>query len=169
MARISGKGVYFFCGSFVFLCLVFLMLSRLFIAALWSPVGKGLTSWLLLVIVTFPCGILGQVWYLIVSFPDHCHLSYFECIKVWGFALLILSNFFLNIPWKWNNLVSLRPNYFFFMRYSKMGAWTLNPSRSATENVDIGHDLYSMQCSKECVKRQSLHKLWDKHSYFSKH
>ena len=32
-----------------FLCLVFLMLSRLFIAALWSPAGKGLTSWLLLV------------------------------------------------------------------------------------------------------------------------
>ena len=32
----------------MFLCLVFLMLSRLFIAALWSPAGKGLTSWLLL-------------------------------------------------------------------------------------------------------------------------
>ena len=40
---------YFFCGSFVFLCLVFLMLSRLFIVALWSPTGKGLTIWLLLV------------------------------------------------------------------------------------------------------------------------
>ena len=33
----------------MFLCLVFLKLSRLFIAALWSPAGKGLTSWLLLV------------------------------------------------------------------------------------------------------------------------
>ena len=32
-----------------FLCLVFLMLSHLFIAALWSPAGKGLTSYLLLV------------------------------------------------------------------------------------------------------------------------
>ena len=31
------------------LCFGFLMLSRLFIAALWSPAGKGLTSWLLLV------------------------------------------------------------------------------------------------------------------------
>ena len=27
--------------------------------------------------VTFPCGILGQVWYLIVSFLDLCRLSYF--------------------------------------------------------------------------------------------
>ena len=32
-----------------FLCLVFLMLSHLIIAALWSPAGKGLTSLLLLV------------------------------------------------------------------------------------------------------------------------
>ena len=31
------------------LCLVFVMLSRLFIAALWSPEGKGLASWLLFV------------------------------------------------------------------------------------------------------------------------
>ena len=28
----------------------------------------------------FPCGVLGQVWYLIVSFPDLCHLSYFPLI-----------------------------------------------------------------------------------------
>ena len=57
-----------------YLCLVFAMLSRLFIAALWSPAGKGLTSWLLFamfncVFVTFPCGITGQVRYLIVSIP----------------------------------------------------------------------------------------------------
>ena len=30
------------------------------------------------IFVTFPCGILGQVWYLIVLFPDLCHLSYFS-------------------------------------------------------------------------------------------
>ena len=58
-----------------YFCLVFVMLSRLFIAALWSPAGKGLTSWLLFVMfncvfVCFPCGILGQVWYIIVSIPD---------------------------------------------------------------------------------------------------
>ena len=48
-------------------CLVFAMLLRLFIAALLSPAGKGLISLLLFVMfngvfVTFPCGILGQVW-----------------------------------------------------------------------------------------------------------
>ena len=64
------------------LCLVFVMLSHLFIAALWPPAGKGLTSWLFFlmfncVFVTFTCGILGHVWYLIVSIPNLSHLSYF--------------------------------------------------------------------------------------------
>ena len=30
------------------------------------------------IFVTFQCGILGQVWYLIVLFPDLCRLSYFD-------------------------------------------------------------------------------------------
>ena len=80
-----------------FLRLVFLMLSRLFIAALWSPAGKGQASWLLLVMFivfffTFPCGILGQVWYLIVSIPDLCRLSYFDCFPVILFFVLMLYN-----------------------------------------------------------------------------
>ena len=29
-----------------------------------------------LVFITFPCDILGQVWYLIVSIPHLCRLSY---------------------------------------------------------------------------------------------
>ena len=32
-----------------YLCLAFVMLLHLFIAALWSPEEKGLTSWLLFV------------------------------------------------------------------------------------------------------------------------
>ena len=68
-----------------YLRLVFVMLSRLFIAAFRSSSGKGLTSWLLFVMfncvfVTFPCGILGQVWYFIVSIRDLCRLSYFYSI-----------------------------------------------------------------------------------------
>ena len=33
-----------------YICLVFVMSSRLFIAALWSPVGKRLTTWFLFVL-----------------------------------------------------------------------------------------------------------------------
>ena len=51
------------------------MLSCLFIADLWSSAGTGLASWLscmlcFIVFVTFPCGVLGQVWHLIVTIPD---------------------------------------------------------------------------------------------------
>ena len=65
-----------------YLCLVFVMLSRLSIAALWSPAGKGLTYWLSFVMfncvfVTVLYGILGQEWCLIASIPNLCHLSYF--------------------------------------------------------------------------------------------
>ena len=66
---------------------VFVMLSHASIFDIsWSPAKKGLTSWLSFVMfncvfVTFPCGILGQVWYLIVSIPDLCPLSYFYVEK----------------------------------------------------------------------------------------
>ena len=29
----------------------------------------------------FPIGILGQVWFLIVSIPDLCPISYFDCLE----------------------------------------------------------------------------------------
>ena len=70
-----------------FFCIVFVLLSRLLIAAFWSPAGKGLTSLLSfvvlnIVVVTFPFGILGQVWYLIVSIPDLCPLSYCHTVHI---------------------------------------------------------------------------------------
>ena len=34
------------------------------------------------VFVTFPCGVLGQVWYLIVLIPDLCLLPYFYTLGV---------------------------------------------------------------------------------------
>ena len=69
--------------------------ARLFICALWSPAGKGLTSWLSFVVsyceCNFPFGILGQVWYLIVSIPDFFTLTYFLSISCFG------SNFFREV------------------------------------------------------------------------
>ena len=62
------------------------MLLRLLIATLWSTAGKGLTSWLSSVMfncvfASFPCGIVGQVWYLIVLIHDICQLSYFDILS----------------------------------------------------------------------------------------
>ena len=69
---------------FCYLCFVLAKLSCLFIAALWLPAEKGLTFLALLyvmfscIFVTFPCGDLRQVWYLIVSIPDLCLLTFFD-------------------------------------------------------------------------------------------
>ena len=49
-----------------YLCLVFVTLSRLFIAALWSPEGKGLTSWLLVVM------------FIVILLPSHL-ISWDRC------------------------------------------------------------------------------------------
>ena len=66
-----------------FLSCVCYAFASLFIDALLSPAGNGLTDWLSFVMsncmfVTCPCGILGQVWYFIVSIPDLCPFSYFS-------------------------------------------------------------------------------------------
>ena len=70
-----------------YICLVFAILCGLFIVALASPAGIGLTSWLsfvmlICVFVIFPCGILGQVWCLIISIPDLCPFYYFPYHEV---------------------------------------------------------------------------------------
>ena len=58
------------------------MLSFLFIVALWSPAGKRANLVFMCVIfscvfVTFPYGVLGQVWHLILSVPDLGRFTYF--------------------------------------------------------------------------------------------
>ena len=65
-----------------YLYFVFVMLLRLFIAALWSPAVKGLTSWLLYVMfnciyVTFPCGFR----FVLFHFPHalYAYKSYWLC------------------------------------------------------------------------------------------
>ena len=55
-----------------FLCLVFLMLSRLFIAP-WERADLVTLVGDVYNCILYP----GSVWYLIVSFPDLCRLSYF--------------------------------------------------------------------------------------------
>ena len=56
-----------------FLCLEFLMLLRLFSAALWSPAGKGLTSWLLLMMFLYFCYY--SMWYFGSGVALDCVIS----------------------------------------------------------------------------------------------
>ena len=70
---------------FSVLCLLCLC-TRLFICALWSPAGKGLTSRLSFVVsncefgTTFPLVSIGHIWYLILSIPDLCTFTYFAVV-----------------------------------------------------------------------------------------
>ena len=62
-------------------------------------------------------------------------------------------SFFLNIPWKWNNLVSLRPNYFIFIGYWKTGGregFRVNPL-----NLLIRHNT-----TKVCFLMIQHHSSW---------
>ena len=85
-----------------YLSIVFVMRLCLFVAALLSPAGKELTSWLSFVwfncvFVTFPCGILGQVWYIIVSIPDLCLLSYFVTAKILIMTIMTSLTLFVSL------------------------------------------------------------------------
>ena len=62
-----------------YLCLVFVMLLCLFIAALWSPEGKELTSWLLFVMFI--------VFFLL------SHLVSWDRCGSWLYRFLILAVF----------------------------------------------------------------------------
>ena len=59
--------------------------AHLFICALWSPAGKGLTSWLSFLVskcdfVTFPFVSLVRCTTYFVSIPDLCTLTYLNVI-----------------------------------------------------------------------------------------
>ena len=88
------SGAYFV-DPFCYLCFMSVMLSRLFIATLWSPAGKGLTSWLLFVM--FSCVFL---WILF------CYLC---------FMSVVLSCLFIAALWspaEKANLLALVCNIF---------------------------------------------------------
>ena len=87
MAASSHKYVprrYFFSGSFMFfsvLCLLRLCASvymSLVVTCRERAYLYALVCGVQLWVCHFPIGTLGQVWYLIVSIPDLCTLTYFK-------------------------------------------------------------------------------------------
>ena len=74
---------YIFSGSLCFFCRVFVMplsasVYLCLVVTCWERADLlalicGVKLW----VCHFPFGILGQVWYLIVSIPDLCTLTYF--------------------------------------------------------------------------------------------
>ena len=63
------------------------------------------------VFVTFPCSILGQVWYLIVSIPDFCCLSYYDHCVIRQFEVIMFLDY-LNIDlFLCSNITKVIQNY----------------------------------------------------------
>ena len=81
-----------------FFCLVFAMPLRAsvymcLVVTCWERVDLlALVCGVLLRVCHFPIGILGQVWYLIVSIPDLCILTYF--VHICGKSTHGLVHFF---------------------------------------------------------------------------
>ena len=73
------QGGISFVDHLCYLCFVFVMLSRLFIAALWSPEGKGLANWLLFVI------------FIVILLLSHL-VSWDRC-GTWLYRFMILAVF----------------------------------------------------------------------------
>ena len=67
-----------FCSVLCLLCFVCVCLYVLCGHLLGKGWPLGSRLWCLLWVCHFPIGILGQVWYLIVSIPDLCTLTYYE-------------------------------------------------------------------------------------------
>ena len=91
------------------LCLLYLC-ERLFICALWSSAGKGLTSWLSFVVSN--CEFVTSHWYpgsgvvLDLSFPDLCTLTYFHgCNRSTRVLHCCLSEFRASDLFQFSNMV----------------------------------------------------------------
>ena len=69
-----------FCSVLCLLCFVRVCLYVLCGHLLGKGWPLGSRLWCLLWVCHFPIGILGQVWYLIVSIPDLCTITYFHSV-----------------------------------------------------------------------------------------
>ena len=74
-----------FCSVLCLLCFVRVCLYVLCGHLLGKDWPLGSRLWCLLWVCHFPIGILGQVWYLIVSIPDLCTLTYSDNNHIKGY------------------------------------------------------------------------------------
>ena len=84
--------MFFFC--LVFAVPLYAYVYMCLLVTCWEGAGPlDLVCGVLLRVCYFPIGILGQVWYLIVSIPDLCTLSYLYFLFLLCIYLIYLSYF----------------------------------------------------------------------------
>ena len=87
-----------FCSVLCLLCFVRVCLYMLCGHLLGKGWPLGSRLWCLLWVCHFPIGILGQVWYLIVSIPDLCNLTYFKYFWCICYSHQLYC-FFIELEW----------------------------------------------------------------------
>ena len=113
-----------FCSVLCLLCFVRVCLYVLRGHLLGKGWPLGSRLWCLLWVCHFPIGILGQVWYLIVSIPDLCNLTYFHNPSANRGLEVITCEFILGLKIKCF-ILSLRINSSFIT--SRPGLYLLGP------------------------------------------
>ena len=84
-ALVANDVLGFFCGSFLLfkfhVCRAYLSVHCSFVFTCWERANLLALLCVMFncVFVTFPCGVLGQVSYLVVCIPDLCLLTYISC------------------------------------------------------------------------------------------
>ena len=101
---------------FCYLCFIFIfvMLSFLYLADLWSPAGSLVCDVLLCFCHYFSIDIPGQVWYLIVSIPNLCLPLYRSIKKVISLRniSIVFSHFYYTL---WSMIYNM--NYQMFLPF----------------------------------------------------
>ena len=72
--------------------------------------------------VTYPCGVLGRVWYLIASISDHCLLTYFKKVTV------NVANYHLGNLWRRSD---------FSLNFLNVGQRTEKPEKRRLSRKDV--------------------------------
>ena len=97
-----------FCSVLCLLCFVRVCLYVLRGHLLGKGWPLGSRLWCLLWVFHFPIGILGQVWYLIVSIPDLCNLTYSNPMNNTYPAIFIFWAVIVSLFWPYNCIVSIK-------------------------------------------------------------
>ena len=116
-----------------YLCLVFVMRSRLFIAALWSSERKGLASWLLFVMF---------IVILLLS-----HLLPWDRCGTWSYRFLIIAVFLTFDPLCKYVEESIKKNIVRIFRQYGLPPWTTSPPTKISGSDYI---LYTMRMLFNC-------------------
>ena len=102
------------------------------------------------IFVTYQCGILCQMWYLIVLFPDRCRLSYFNDVHQISVLVVSLFDLFCTLFYSYTSELSA-----IFSNKQRVNNYSLLARLYVT--------FYAIYLSYLCTYNLKILKHWNKH------